>query len=218
MSTKNIAIPRMLLHMTSGFLALLAGQILSISTATRDIIVYGMVVFSYAGETVLLMCERSAYASPARWSRFYPMHQLMLQKGFFRDYEVGQYKAVASFATGLLLCYVLFPLDIAVWSVIVLGFGDPSARLFGVTFGKRKIYKQKTLPGFLGFVGVGVIIVSISLIINEVAPLTHRPINFVLWLTLCAGVGVAALTELRFERWDNACIPVAMGGFLCIVL
>jgi dolichol kinase len=104
-------------------------------------------------------------------------------------------RAVASstwYVTGILVVVALFPLDVAVTSVLVMGLGDPAAALMGRTLGRRP-FLGGTLEGSFAFFAVCVLLIGFR----------HG------WPAAVVAGAAAALAERR--AWpldDNLAVPV----------
>ena len=111
--------------------------------------------------------------------------------GFEREDEKlfeGAYLFFLSFA----IVFLLFPLNIASASCLILSIGDSFSTIFGKLIGKHKIYENKTVEGFLVFVLFSY--PAASLFVDPIAALV--------------GSLVGAIAELSDKINDNISIPL----------
>ncbi|KAG9394370.1 Phosphatidate cytidylyltransferase-domain-containing protein [Carpediemonas membranifera] len=136
-----------------------------------------------------------------------------------RPEEKDKVTGTAYYLSGCAATLILFSPPIASIGIFFLVFGDLFAALVGMSFGKHKIYKSKSLEGFMGCVVACFIIGTLCLVLFKVDPLSAAIIALL-------GAVVAAFTELwcngsLFLINDNFMIPVSsaaiMGG-ACFVL
>jgi dolichol kinase len=96
---------------------------------------------------------------------------------------------------------MFFPPVVAAVSVAVLAVLDGFSTIFGIRFGKHRIWKKKTLEGFLG----GVIITTALL--SLIAPLLYAVL-----ISLFAG-----FVELLSPVDDNLIIPWVVAMLITIL-
>jgi dolichol kinase len=124
---------------------------------------------------------------------------------FFRAFAAlaspREARSIASstwYAIGLFVAFALFPRDVALSCVLVMGLGDPVASYLGRRFGKRP-FLGGTLEGTFAFV----LVAALVLLARHPAP-----------AALIAAM-VSAFAERR--SWpldDNLAVPVACGAAL----
>ena len=71
-------------------------------------------------------------------------------KPFMRKNELNGFSGVFPLMLGVLVVLVVFPPLIAQMSILFLAFGDPVASFIGLLYGKTKVFREKTLEGFIG--------------------------------------------------------------------
>jgi dolichol kinase len=106
------------------------------------------------------------------------------------------------YAIGLLAAFALFPREIAVSSVLVMGLADPLAGYIGRRFGRRPLLGG-TLEGTLTFLAVAAVILMVR----------HPAVVALL------AAAVSALAERR--AWpldDNVAVPLTCGAALTALL
>lgn len=127
------------------------------------------------------------------------------EKEFRKNYFTGG----TYYAAGIFISLLIFPMEVAMNAILVLIWCDTMAALVGIKFGKRKIYRSKTLEGTSAFVVMGVVI---CLIFNFIFP----GYGFI-----SAGIPALILTAL-YELFnsrlnDNFTIPL-INGILFILI
>ncbi len=113
----------------------------------------------------------------------------------------------------LIIITWFFPKVAVEAAVLVLGFSDPIASLVGKRWGRRKLFRDKSWAGTLGFFFTGLISVGALLL------LTQPALGVAAGLGIAAGIAAAgAVTELLSSRVDdNLSIPLvcaAVGALL----
>ncbi len=121
-----------------------------------------------------------------------------------RPHERHQIVGATYYLVALFIVCALFPRHSVSLAALVLGFGDPAANLIGKAWGTKKIYKQKSWAGFIGFI-----------VVASLAGFTHLTLvapGISLGLRLATSLSVAvagALVELFSSRIDdNFSIPI----------
>lgn len=109
---------------------------------------------------------------------------------------------------GALMALLLFPKEIALFSMTVLAVGDPSAYIVGSNFGRLRIGK-KSIEGSLAFFTAAVI----------TGLLFHRLWDPLSVTAMIMGALTGAVTELIPVRInDNLTIPVAVSAVIYFML
>lgn len=252
---------RALWHILFGILTILYGQVLPVT-------LYGKIIFvRVVGGAIVLadLCIRlplyhflikptdtdvSGWGSRRLWWRkkLIPVEAFLVRIKWIRQHERGFPAAAMPFFLGVLLpleCGV--PLYAAMTGIVVLGFGDPSAREFAVWLERKKGMdlhrvwggqKGKTWEGYLGFVlaATGAVLFTVLIDIKYgVYPIEHP---FQLSVALVLGVYAGGLAELLDEivvrktrGWapmlrrcihlvfdDNFIIPVVTSSVITLVM
>lgn len=128
-----------------------------------------------------------------------------------RDYEASSVSGITWFLSGMVLVLAMVPPVIAGLAALLLAFGDPWASVFGVKFGRTKLFgSRKSVEGMLGGFGVCLIVSLLYFGLSGlVAPAMVLPAAL---LAAAAGAGVEALTIKRLD--DNFVIPVVSAPIL----
>lgn len=115
-----------------------------------------------------------------------------------KDGEVVRPTGVGYFLAGVLICLLLFDLDVALGSIIILSVGDPAAAAVGQRWGRTRIGK-KSLEGMAGFL-VAAMIAGVGL--HGLLPGISMPV-------FAAGAFAGAVVEcLPSKIDDNLILPL----------
>jgi len=127
------------------------------------------------------------------------------EKEFKKNYFTGG----TYYAAGIFLSLLIFPMEVAINSILVLIWCDTMAALIGIKFGRIKLFKRKTLEGTSAFIIMGLIL---CIILSFIFP----GYGFI-----TAGIPaliITALYELFNNRLnDNFTIPL-FNGIIFILL
>lgn len=107
------------------------------------------------------------------------------------------------FMVAVFLVILLFERQIAIASMLVLVISDTAASLLGKGFGKKKLYKEKSLVGFLSFLSSAIIV---SCFFNFI---------FIISATFAA---FAELFAQKFKIDDNFLIPILYGAVSTLLI
>ncbi len=75
---------------------------------------------------------------------------LRISSSLLREEEKVKYSSAYYFVMGTSLSIFFFSMKVSSLSVLFVGFGDPFASIFGILYESPKIYKFKSISGFLG--------------------------------------------------------------------
>ena len=106
--------------------------------------------------------------------------------------------------------FLIFPRQVAVLSILYLGFGDPSSSFFGVLYGRNKIFPNKSLQGTLGGFFVCALVTLLYL------SWQGFPGESVLLIALLGGFAGAVAELLPLNVDDNFAIPVVSGALMAL--
>lgn len=140
--------------------------------------------------------------------RIFPFVNRLLMRYVFRDvarpWEHRRPNSASWYTLALLIITILTPQLAAEIGVLVLAFGDPAASVAGRKWGKRKLYRRKSVVGTLSFVGVAALITA-GLSLLKGANLS--PLALVA-MSLTVAVSSAAAELLSDTVDDNATVPI----------
>lgn len=142
-----------------------------------------------------------------------------LFKPIIRIEEVATLSGTSFLIVGTLLSVLLFPKPVAVLSILLLAFGDPASSIFGVLYGKDKIWGRKSLQGALACFLVCTVVCAVYFITN------HIMIERIILVSILGGL-IGAFSELiqvkklddnmtfpLFSAFGLWCLFVLFGGF-----
>ncbi len=127
-----------------------------------------------------------------------------------KDFKRNLFTGGTYYAIGIFLTVLIFPEEVAVFSILLMIWCDTMAALIGKRFGKTKLSGNKTLEGSFAFVATGIILVF-------VLQYVYPEINFYKagFITV---IIAAAFEQLSFIRLnDNLSIPV-FSGFVFVII
>ncbi|MEE2786983.1 MAG: hypothetical protein VX589_06555 [Myxococcota bacterium] len=116
------------------------------------------------------------------------------------------------YVAGLLGAVVIASQTYAQVAVIALAVGDPAASVVGKRWGRRKLYRDRSVLGTLAFIGATLLVAYPFLVgVKGLSPL-HG-----VGIALAAGVAGAAIELFATDRLDdNVLIPVGVAAILTI--
>lgn len=131
-----------------------------------------------------------------------------LRTGGLREEEKHTLTSSAWYWAGLGLVYFTQPLSIVIPATLILAFGDPAARLFGVNFGTpTRFLRGKSFEGCTGFVLASFVAIGISLFIDmQQGCMIYEGMNL---LSLLVAIMVGCTAEILGSKLDNLLIPVS---------
>jgi len=128
-------------------------------------------------------------------------------KAVFKEKEEARVSSMTLFLLGCFLSFLLFERKIAVASVTFLIFGDMAAKVFGLGYGKHRLF-SKTLEGTLAHL-MACIVAGYILYLHIDIPLI---------VALLGGITASLVEVLPFGVDDNLTVSVISGAVMVIVL
>jgi diacylglycerol kinase (CTP) len=129
-----------------------------------------------------------------------------LFKLVIRIEEVGTLTGVSFLIVGTFINILLFPKKVAILATLLLAFGDPASSIFGVLFGKDKIWGRKSLQGSLACFTVCTLVCAVYFFTNNI--MVER------WVlvSILGGLigGLSELVQIK-NIDDNLTFPVFAG-------
>ncbi len=118
----------------------------------------------------------------------------------FKLYKEGEKRKISSmtlFLIGVWVTFFLFQRNISILSISLLSLSDLSAKLIGMSFGKRKIF-HKTVEGTLAHLSVSVFIAYFTSVVGL--------INFYVGISGAAAATLCEMLPLSVD--DNISVPL----------
>ncbi len=133
------------------------------------------------------------------------LNQFMLNifKPILRENEIHKLAGTTYLLSGVAVVVFFFPREVATLTLLILAFADPFASIFGIKFGKDKIFGQKSLQGSMAAFFVCAFLTFGYMFYHAIL------IDRILIISLLAGL-VGALAELipLGKLDDNFTLPV----------
>lgn len=127
-------------------------------------------------------------------------------KSLFKKHESKKFSSMTIFLVAVFITILLFEIEIAFAALTFLIFGDIFSKIFGLSFGRHKIFK-KTVEGTLAYIGCALICGYIIYTVLEIP----------LILLILGGI-TAALTEVLSLRInDNFSVPIISGAVMTAI-
>ncbi|MFW9825549.1 MAG: glycerol-3-phosphate acyltransferase [Candidatus Thorarchaeota archaeon] len=121
----------------------------------------------------------------------------------FRKEEKGKFSTMTLFLISTFMIMLFFEFEIAITSLLFLVFGDMFGKIFGLAYGRHKIF-EKTLEGTLAFYGA-VIIISYILFTS---------VNVPLLILIAGGIAAPLIELLPIGINDNFTVPILSGAVM----
>lgn len=133
-----------------------------------------------------------------------------------RSHEKQGINSAVYYIFAIYLVYVVFPIEVAVLTLLYVGIGDPVAGVVGTKYGRHRIKPGVSWEGFLACFGVCTVLTAVfcAFALSEV---TLSGSSLVLF-SLCCGF-VAAKAESSFKNLDdNLVIPFISAPLVYLLL
>ncbi len=143
---------------------------------------------------------------------------LLIKTGVIRKSERGKPATAIHFTMGIMIPLLIgIPLWAVVPAVVIFAFGDPSARLSGIAWGKKPVWNggTKTWVGAVTYVNVGLFVGLVTVLLNHTYPL--YPPQFSDFTISCAVVVSALISgyfEVLCEKGDSLVAEILDDNFL----
>jgi len=121
----------------------------------------------------------------------------------FRKGEEKKFSTMTIFLISTFIIVLLFEIEIAIISLFFLVFGDMYGKIFGLAYGRHKIF-EKTLEGTLAFYG-SVIIFGYIL---------YTTVNVPLLILISGGIAAPLIELLPIGINDNFTVPIISGAVM----
>ncbi|NVM16101.1 MAG: glycerol-3-phosphate acyltransferase [Candidatus Lokiarchaeota archaeon] len=127
-------------------------------------------------------------------------------KSIFRKNEVKKFSSMTLFLIATFISILLFEKNIAITALTFLIFGDIFSKIFGLAFGRHKIF-QKTLEGSLAYLGC-VLICGFVL---------YNILDIPLFILIIGGITAPLVELFSFQLNDNFTVSLISGSVMTVV-
>ncbi|MBY8990279.1 MAG: glycerol-3-phosphate acyltransferase [Candidatus Lokiarchaeota archaeon] len=124
-------------------------------------------------------------------------------KAIYRKNEKNKFSSMTIFLMSTFIILLFFEIEIAIAALIFLVFGDMFGKVFGLAYGRHKIF-EKTLEGTLAFIG-SVILFGFIL---------YTTIDIPLIVLLSGGIAAPLIELLPIGVNDNFSVPIISGAVM----
>ncbi|MFW9876988.1 MAG: glycerol-3-phosphate acyltransferase [Candidatus Thorarchaeota archaeon] len=133
-------------------------------------------------------------------------------KAIFRKSEQRKFSSMTIFLISTFIMVFIFSqlmaIEIAIITLVFLVFGDLFAKIFGLAYGRHKIFNNKTLEGSLAYIGA--IIVCCYIL--------YTSIDIALPVLLVGAIAAPLAEALPLGMNDNFTVPIISGTAMYAVL
>ncbi|MFW9968834.1 MAG: glycerol-3-phosphate acyltransferase [Candidatus Odinarchaeota archaeon] len=127
-------------------------------------------------------------------------------KAIFRKGEEKKFSTMTLFLISTFLTVLVFELEIAIIALAFLVFGDMVAKIFGLAYGRHKIF-GKSIEGTLAYIGA---VIIIGYILNT-------SLDVPLLILIAGGIAAPLLELLPIGINDNFTVPIISGAVMTAV-
>lgn len=126
-------------------------------------------------------------------------------KSIFRKSESKKFSSMTIFLVATFISILLFEKNIAITALTFLIFGDIFSKIFGLAYGKHKIF-QKTLEGTLAYFGC-VLICGFVL---------YNILDIPLFILMIGGISAPLVELFSFQLNDNFTVSLISGSIMTV--
>jgi len=126
-------------------------------------------------------------------------------KSIFRKSESKKFSSMTIFLVATFISILLFEKNIAITALTFLIFGDIFSKIFGLAFGRHKIF-QKTLEGTLAYFGC-VLICGFVL---------YNILDIHLFIIIIGGISAPLVELFSFQLNDNFTVSLISGSIMTV--
>jgi glycerol-3-phosphate acyltransferase PlsY len=131
-------------------------------------------------------------------------------KAIFRKSEKKKFSSMTIFLISTFIIVFIFNqlIEIAIIALVFLAFGDLFAKIFGLAYGRHKIFNNKTLEGSLAYTGVIIICCYIL----------YTSIDISLPVLIIGAVAAPIAEVLPLGMNDNFTVPIICGTAMYVAI
>jgi glycerol-3-phosphate acyltransferase PlsY len=127
-------------------------------------------------------------------------------QAIFRKGEEKRFSSMTIFLISTFLIVLFFKIEIAVTALVFLVFGDMFGKIFGLAYGRHKIF-EKTLEGTLAHIGV---VIATGFIL-------YTSIDINILILISGGIAAPLIELLPIGINDNFTVPIISGAVMTAV-
>lgn len=191
MSNLSKEIIRKLVHLTQ--LVIIALYIFSINYFSQKIALLALTA-------ILLLLLEFEYIRIDYQTKFGEKITALFSKLILRKHEKNNVTGAIFFVIASIITFSVFDFEIALLALLFTVFGDLTAALVGVAYGKKKIFRNKSYAGTLGGAAINIII---GVILMPNAPWVFLPMAL-----------IATLVETVTQKLDDNLTVPLFSGFI----
>ena len=217
---KKSAWTRAVVHSSAGWMVLAHLMIGFNDTLLEGLFISFLVGYFGLVEFFRLYLTNNSEQIAVRWPRFIAWYKgtwlpFFLKNGVLRESEMHTLTASAWYWLGLAAVYFLFPLEVAAPAILILAFGDPAARIVGVSIGRPlRLLGGKSIAGCLGFLLAACVALVAAILVADqggwfVLPRREEAYFYAML--------VAMVAELYGGKYDNLLIPLSAAATLTLM-
>ncbi|MFX0083014.1 MAG: glycerol-3-phosphate acyltransferase [Candidatus Hodarchaeota archaeon] len=124
-------------------------------------------------------------------------------KAIFRKGEESKFSSMTIFLISTFIILLFFEIEIAITALVFLIFGDMFGKIFGLAYGRHKIF-EKTVEGTLAYVG--------SVIISGF--ILYTTLDIPLIILISGGIAAPLIELLPIGINDNFTVPIISGAVM----
>jgi glycerol-3-phosphate acyltransferase PlsY len=124
-------------------------------------------------------------------------------KAIFRKGEEKKFSSMTIFLISTFITLLFFEIEIAITALIFLVFGDMFGKIFGLAYGRHRIF-EKTLEGTLAYIG-SVILFGFIL---------YTSLDISLLILIAGGIAAPMIELLPIGINDNFTVPILSGAVM----
>jgi glycerol-3-phosphate acyltransferase PlsY len=124
----------------------------------------------------------------------------------FRKGEEKRFSSMTIFMISTFIIVLFFDIEIAVTALVFLVFGDMAGKIFGLAFGRHKIF-EKTLEGTLAYIGI---VIATGFIL-------YTSLDIHILILIAGGIAAPLIELLPIGINDNFTVPIISGAVMTAV-
>lgn len=128
-------------------------------------------------------------------------------KSIFRKGEEKKFSSMTIFLISTFICVLLFEIEIAVTTLVFLTFGDMYSKIFGLAYGRHKLF-EKTIEGSLAYIGA---VITFGYII-------YTTVDISLPVLIIGGIAATFSEFFPLGMNDNFTVPIISGAAMTVAI